>query len=142
MMEESRSCYKCGYVTNEAVGQCPKCGRRLRTAKQVRRLGWVQLLIGVFLVGLMGTITFNLAPLMLRTGEPAASGARFTGTAEQAQLILGLFGLVILFGLTSMASGLWQIKTGRRNKWIFILMLALVVLLVLAGWLVRGSRSG
>ena len=143
-MEESSSCYSCGHVTNEAVSRCPECGRRLRTAKQVRRLGWLQLVIGVFLVGLMGTITYNLAPLMFPARPPAAgrSGARFTGTPEQAQLILGLFGMVMVFGLGSIVSGVWQIKTGRRNKWLFIVMVALFVVLILFSWYLRSALRG
>lgn len=149
MIEEASSCYSCGHVTNETVSKCPKCGRRLRTAKQVRRLGWLQLAIGIFLVGLMGTITYNLAPLMLGAGESAGGGGssggggRFTGTAEQAQLILGLFGMVIMFGLGSILSGLYQIKTGRRNKWLFIIMLVLFVVLIVFSWFLRSKlRTG
>ncbi|HYY42921.1 MAG TPA: hypothetical protein VE775_09335 [Pyrinomonadaceae bacterium] len=137
-MDQLRSCYKCGYETNEPVKQCPKCGQRLRTAREVRALGWLQLLIGIFLVGLMGTITFKLAPLLLQTGV-REGGSRFTGTPQQAFLILGLFGLLILFGATSMTSGLWQIKTGRRNKWIFIFMLGLVIVLIVVVWFVRAA---
>ena len=144
VVAESSSCYSCGHVTNEIVSQCPKCGRRLRTAKQVRRLGWLQLAIGVFLVGLMGTITYKLAPLMFQAGESAGTGgAGFTGTPQQAQLILGLFGMVIVFGLGSILSGLWQIKTGRRNKWLFIFMLVLFVVLIIFSWFLRSKlRSG
>ncbi|MDQ1613133.1 MAG: hypothetical protein QOG00_3064 [Pyrinomonadaceae bacterium] len=141
-MQEFSSCYSCGQVTNEAVSQCPNCGRRLRTAKQVRRLGWLQLLIGVFLVGLMGTITYNVAPLMFPVFEPRGTGARFTGTAEQAQMILALFGMVIAFGLGSIVSGLWQIKTGRRNKWLFILMVVLFVVLIVFSWYLRAALRG
>ena len=39
-MDQLRSCYKCGYETHEPVKQCPKCGQRLRTAREVRVLGW------------------------------------------------------------------------------------------------------
>lgn len=141
-MEESSSCYSCGHMTSEAVAQCPKCGRRLRTAKQVRRLGWMQLLIGLFLVGLMGTITYNLAPSLLPSATETRGGARFTGTPEQAQMILALFGLVITFGLGSILSGLWQIKTGRRNKWLFIIMLALFVVLIFFSWFLRSALRG
>ncbi|HEX8636306.1 MAG TPA: hypothetical protein VF703_19450 [Pyrinomonadaceae bacterium] len=142
-MEESSSCYSCGHVTSEVAAQCPKCGRRLRTARQVRRLGWLQLAIGVFLVGLMGTITYNLAPSLLPpAAETRGGGAGFTGTPEQAQLILALFGLVIAFGLGSILSGLWQIKTGRRNKWLFIVMLVLFVVLILFSWFLRSALRG
>lgn len=143
VLEESSSCYSCGHVTNEVVSTCPKCGRRLRTAKQVRRLGWLQLAIGVFLVGLMGTITYNLAPLMFPlTAETGDRGARFTGTPEQAQLILALFGMVIAFGLGSIFSGLWQIKTGRRNKWLFIGMVLLFIVLIFFSWYLRSALRG
>lgn len=141
-MEEASSCYNCGHVTNEVADSCPKCGRRLRTAKQVRRLGWLQLLIGLFLVGLMGTITYNLAPALLPLPGAPQGGARFTGTPEQAQLILALFGLVIAFGLGSILSGLWQIKTGRRNKWLFIAMVLLFIVLIFFSWFLRSALRG
>ena len=140
-MEEASSCYSCGHVTHEAGDKCPKCGKRLRTARQVRRLGWLQLGIGVFIVGLMGTITYNLAPLMLGAGDSRA-GANFTGTPEQAQMILGLFAMVIVFGLGSILSGLWQIKTGRRNKWLFIVMVVLFVVLIVFSWYLRSALRG
>ena len=141
MGQQSRICFRCGHETTEAAGKCPKCGGRLRTTREVRGLGVVQLLIGLFLVGLMGTITYRLAPSLLDAGSPAG-GARFTGTRDQALLILALFGLVITFGLGSVASGLWQIKTGRRNRWLFIAMLALFVLVILVAWFTRVRLGG
>ncbi len=137
MAAEMSNCYSCGFA-GEAAGKCPNCGGRLRSARLVRGLGWLQLLLGLFLVGLMGTIAYYLAPALL---SPAAAteGSRFTGTPEQALMILGLFGLVVTFGVGSIASGLWQIVTGRRNKWIFILMLVLFVVLMLVAWLTRAS---
>jgi hypothetical protein len=138
-MDEVRTCFKCSYETGEVVEKCPRCGGRMRTAQQVRRLGWVQVVLGVIIVGMMGTITVFIAPLMLNAGEPTATGSRFNGTPEQALLILGLFGIVILFGLVAMLNGIWQIKFGRRNKWLFIVVMLLAGLLVLAGWLVRSA---
>jgi hypothetical protein len=140
MAAQLSNCYKCGFAGEAAGDKCPNCGGRLRSAKLVRGLGWLQLLTGLFLVGMMGTITYYLAPALL---SPAVArpdgGSRFTGTPGQALMILGLFGLVITFGVGSIASGLWQIATGRRNKWIFILMLVLFVVLMLAAWLTTAS---
>ncbi|HLL75217.1 MAG TPA: hypothetical protein VK421_08100 [Pyrinomonadaceae bacterium] len=138
MAAELSNCYSCGFAGEAAGSKCPNCGRRLRTAKVVRRLGWLQLLIGLFLIGLMGTITYNLAPALLNPAA-ATDGSRFTGTPEQALMILGLFGLVITFGVGSLAAGLWQIATGRRNNWIFVLMILLFVVVMVVAWLTTAS---
>lgn len=106
------------------------------TAGQVRRHGWVQLACGLILTGLMGAVTYNIGPLMLRPGQEAAGGERFSGTAGQALLILGLFSLVITIGLMAIVSGLYQIKTGRRNNRIFVIMLVLLGVLIATGWIV------
>jgi hypothetical protein len=139
---ETRSCIECGGVTAAGDEKCPSCGHELRSSGKVRRLGWVQLALGVFITGLMGTVTYRVAPMMLRPGEETAGGARFTGTAEQSLLIFGIFGLVITFGLMAIVSVLYQIKTGRRNKWIFVLMLGLFVVLVVASWVIRAALGG
>jgi len=121
-MEESSSCYGCGHVTSKVSGQCSECGRRPRTAWQMRGFGWLQLAIGIYLVGLVWMITDNLAPLMLTL----ASGAGLPGE----QFFLGLFGFVITLGLGCLLSGLWQFKTGRHNKWLSIVMLGLLVMFI------------
>lgn len=136
LVAETRSCFGCGRSAAEPADKCPKCGRRLLTAKQVRRLGWVQFAAGLFLVGMMGAVTYYVAPMMLRPGVETAGGSRFTGTAGQALTIFVLFGLVIFFGLTSMVSGLYQVKTGRRNRLIFVFMMGLFGVLLVAGWLI------
>jgi hypothetical protein len=104
----------------------------MRHAQAVRRRGWVVIFLGLLLAGVMGIITYNVAPTML--SGSASAGARFTGTPQQAVLILALFGLVIAVGLACVGGGLWQIATGRRNIWIFVLTLGLTFLLIAAGW--------
>ena len=130
-MSDQLSCSKCSFTATDIVIRCPECGSWMRQAQGIRRRGWVLIFLGLVLVGMMGTITFLVAPTMLSGG--ASAGARFTGTPEQATLILGLFGIVIVFGLTCIASGLWQIVTGRRNIWIVVLILGLTFLLIVAG---------
>jgi hypothetical protein len=78
----------------------------------------------------MGAITVFLAPKMLGGRE-----AGFTGTPEQAMIILLLFGVLIVFGLASVASGVFALATGRRNKWIAYgaMFLGLLVLAIGAG---------
>ena len=136
-MDELRTCPKCGYETTDAVRKCPKCGRRMLSTKQVRRLGFVQVLLGVFLAGFVGIIIYHIAPSMLKTEVPDASGSRFTGTREQGQMVLALLGLVIMFGLTSLVNGVWQIATGKRNKWILYFGAGLFILLLALVWAVQ-----
>lgn len=138
-MKDKLGCSKCSYVASDDATKCPKCGSWMRQAQGVRRRGWVLIVLGVLLVAMMGTITFLAAPTMLSRG--ASSGAGFTGTPEQAILILGLFGIVIVCGLTCIASGLWQIVTGRRSIWIVVLILGLTFLLIVAGGAVQHWRA-
>lgn len=107
--------------------------------RTIRRLGWLLLVIGLFLVGLMGTITWRMYPSMSHPGIPDASGSTWTGTAAQGHDALQLFGLVIAFGVVSILNGVWQIATGRRNLLFVGLTLALGALLYLFG---RGILDG
>ena len=130
-MKDKLGCSKCSYAPSENVTRCPQCGSWMPRAQGVRRRGYVLIVLGFLLVAMMGTITFLTAPTML-SGR-ASSGAGFTGTPEQALLILGLFGIVIVFGITCIGSGLWQIVTGRRSIWIVVIVLGLTFLLIVAG---------
>jgi hypothetical protein len=130
-MKDKLSCSKCSYVASDDATKCPECGSWMRRAQGIRRRGWLLIVLGVLLVAMMGTITLLTAPAML--ARRASSGAGFTGTPEQAILILGLFGIVIVFGLTCIGSGLWQIVTGRRSIWIVVIILGLTFLLIVAG---------
>ena len=136
-MEGVRKCRKCEYQLAETVRKCPICGTPVITTGRIRALGVAQLILGLFLVAMMGTITLYLAPMML-----GGKDAGFSGTQGQAGVILLLFGVIIVFGLTSITNGVFQIATGRRNKWIIVatLVLAFVLLgLVAAVRLAIGS---
>jgi hypothetical protein len=140
-MPETSKCLSlsCRETVEGSVEKCPKCGTRMRTPKMVRRLGWLLLLLGLFLVGLMGTITWNLAPSLLR---PEAPDSNFTGTAEQAHMILNLFVVVIIFGAGTMLNGTYQIITGRRNAWITAATLGLAVVLFVVAWTTNRGLGG
>lgn len=67
--------------------------------------------------------------------EELADGGRFTGSVRDAEIILWLFGLVLLFGLVSLLTGLSQVATGRRNRRVAVAGVALGMLLFLyARW--------
>ena len=141
-VDERRNCFKCGYETAEPINKCPTCGRALISTKQVRRLGWVQVFVGLFLVGFIAIIIYNIAPGMLEPGVPDASGSRFTGTKEQGQMVLALLGLIIVIGLTSLVNGVWQVATGTRNKLILYFGVGLFILLLVFVWAVENVFAG
>lgn len=110
-----------------------------RNPRTVRRLGWLLLVVGLFLVGLMGTVTWRIYPSMSHPGVADLSGTTFTGTPAQAHDALQLFGIVIAFGLVSMLNGIWQIATGRRSLVFAGVTLAVGAALVFAA---RGFMAG
>jgi len=140
-MPETSTCLSlsCRETVDGSVEKCPKCGTKMRTPKMVRRLGWFLLLIGLFLVGLMGTITMNMAPALL---HPYSPGSNFTGTAEQARMILRLFAAVIAFGIGTMVNGTYQIVTGRQNGWIRAASLGLALVLFGVAWVAYRGLGG
>jgi len=98
--------------------------------------GWVLVVCGLFLVGMMGTITWLTAPRMLRPGTEI-DGTAFTGTVEQAETFLSLFALVILFGALSLANGIYMLAARRQSRAFTILTLALAAMLYWLAWAIR-----
>jgi hypothetical protein len=127
-MQEISRCVSCDYQTHDVVSQCPQCGSRVRTAKQSRRQGWFQIVLGSFLVALMGVITFVIAGIAAGSSQPGAT-TRFTGSSSDLTLIYGIFAIVIAIGLLSIASGVMRIRYGKTNMMVFVVMILLAVVL-------------
>ena len=140
-MPQTSKClsFTCRETAEGIVEKCPKCGTKMRTPKRVQVLGWVLLLLGLFLVGLMGTVTINMAPALL---HPYSPDSNFTGTAEQAQMILRLFAAVIAFGIATMVNGAYQIVTGRQSVWIKAASLGLALVLFAVAWVAYRDLGG
>ncbi len=121
-MADTSTCFDlgCGFVSAGRIQTRPKCGRKMRSSRAVRAYGAVLMLCGLVLLGLMGPVTYYTLPELTHPGQELADGTRFTGSGDEADMILWLFGLVLLFGLAALLTGLWQVATGRRNRWISI----------------------
>jgi membrane protease YdiL (CAAX protease family) len=132
------TCTKCGFNAEGAVDTCPRCGAPTRVKQEPRTRGVILVVCGLFLIGLMGTITIALLPTLLHAGKEGG-GADFEGTAQQAQMILGLFGVIIAFGFTSLAYGIYQLVYRRENKAFIVVTLLLVVVLLAAVGLTMAS---
>jgi hypothetical protein len=126
----------CGVSVDGNVRKCPECGWAMRSPRNIRVRGWVLIGVGLFLVLLMGTVAWHVAPAMLNPGKEAG-GMRFDGTPELAELALAIFALVILFGLFSIANGLYMIVNGRPNRLFAWTALAIGAILFAIGWAVR-----
>ena len=135
-INETRICYKCDYETKNPLGACPQCGHHLRTTAQVKRLGMVMAALGGFLTLFMAGLTVTVAQMVWHPFDPRASSS-FTGGPEALLFIFGIFAVVMVFGLTSLAAGIFQIKHGRRNRKVVKMILALAGVLVAAGCLVQ-----
>ena len=127
------SCPKCSFETSEAVSRCPSCGSRLQSAKKVRILGGVLVVIGTSLVLFMTGLGIYLGTMISNSNEPGAT-TRFTGGPQDVMLIVVIFGLVISFGLASIGGGLWQLIYGKPNRKV------MVVVFLIAGILFVISR--
>lgn len=143
-MTDISNCYSptCRNTVEGVVAQCPNCGTKMRTPAKVRQFGWFLLVLGLFLMGFMGLITWNMAPMLLHPGEASGGGSRFTGTADQARSIFWLFAVVIAFGAATAANGGFRIATGRRNRWITIGTFGLAATLLVVTWFTNRALGG
>ena len=126
------SCPKCSFETTEELDKCSSCGSRLQSARTVRILGWLLVVIGTFLVLSMGALGIYLGQLISQSDEPGRT-TRFSGGPEDVAMIIGILGLVICFGLASIAGGIWQIKYGKPNRKLMVAMVLVVGILVVIG---------
>lgn len=141
-MNDIRGCTnrRCGYITKDKVSTCPRCGSRIQATAQKRWVGWVVMSLGLFLVALPGVLCFYLAPSLLHPGS-AEYGPVFNGTTEQGKLAIGLFGVLILFGINAAIAGVLQIRTGRRNTWTLVLGAVLLAAVMAVGGALSKSLS-
>ncbi len=135
-MSRILNCPKCDFETAESLAKCPNCGRTLQSVKKVRILGWLLVILGSGLVVFMGGLGLVLGNIIAKTGQPGRT-TRFTGGPEDVMLIIGVFGLVIAFGLASIAGGVWQIWYGKRNNKVMVLMFVVAGILWVIGSAVR-----
>jgi len=106
----------CAFTAEGDLAQCPNCGGSMRAVRESRARGWALVVLGLTMVGMMAVILANLGPSLMRPGEEMAGGGSYTGTAEQAQLMLYMFWGLIAFGGLMTANGIFQIRTGYNSK--------------------------
>ena len=128
--EDLTKCYKCGYETYKLVSHCPQCGRAMQSKRWSRRYGWILLVLGICISGVIGLVLMAIGPKLL-AAISGSGGTGFSGSVADARLAFGILSAVELFGVTAVCYGLWQIVTGRRNKWVIYFMVGICALLAL-----------
>lgn len=124
----------CGRTVDTKTEICPKCGGPMRRVGEAPWRGWVLILCGIFLVGMMTMVLVAIGP-DLREAMTTGASDGFTGTAEQARMILYLFYVVIAFGFLSFVNGIYQLVTGAQHKAFIFATVLLVVVLFVVGFL-------
>lgn len=132
------TCTQCGYNADGVVAACPRCGAATQVKQEPRTRAVILILCGLVLIGIMGPITVAMLPSLLEAGKDI-DGSSFNGTPEQAHMILGLFGIIIVFGLSSLAYGVFQFIYRRESKAFIIFTLALVAVLIYVVYLTMTS---
>ena len=135
------TCTQCGYNADGVVAACPRCNAPVAVKQESRLRAVVLILCGLVLVGLMGPITIAMLPTLLAAGKDV-DGSTFNGTPEQAHMVLALFGIIIVFGLSSLAYGIFQFVYRRESKAFVVFSLALAAVLILVVYLTMVSLKG
>ena len=133
---ERHVCYKCDFETARETEKCPRCGHKLITAGRVKALGWVLIVLGLFLVAFMGAITVLVAGIIANANRPGSTQS-FSGGTKELALIFGIFALVIAFGLTCTVAGVSQARSGRRNKKLVKVLMGVFFALIGVGALIQ-----
>jgi hypothetical protein len=128
--EDLNTCNSCGYQTYQFRSECPQCGAGMVTRRWGRRFGGILVVCGVVITGIMGVVSYFTVPLVLHPGIPVG-GTRFSGTPAEALFVMGIFAVVTAFGLTALFYGIWQVKTGKRDKRVALGMVAMWTVLLL-----------
>lgn len=126
------SCPKCSFETSENLPRCPSCGSRLQSAKKVRILGGLLVVIGTILVLFMTGLGVYLGSIISNSNDPGAT-TRFTGGPQDVMFIVVIFGLVISFGLASIGGGIWQLIYGKPNRKIMVGVFVIAGILFVIG---------
>lgn len=84
------------------------------TSQQVRQRGAALIVLGFLLSGGMAFLLLWMASVM--HPEISRTSSSFTGTRSDAAFIFGILGTILVLGITSLITGVWQAATGRTNR--------------------------
>jgi len=86
----------------------------------------------------MSILGVYLGSIISDSNDPGAT-TRFTGGPQEVMFIVVIFGLVISFGLASIAGGLWQIIYGKPNRKIIVIVFVIAGVLFVIGRAIKAT---
>lgn len=128
-----RSCFKCRYEAVTAEFSCPRCGKPLFTATNIRWRGVLLVVVGLFLTAFMSSIAVFVGGLLIQSAQHPETSRKLNEEMPFLIMMYVIFGGVIATGLTSILNGFWQIVFGRRNMILVWLFLTLIFLTFAVG---------
>lgn len=131
----AKTCPKCMLDAETSADACTRCGQKLQRVSTLRMLGVFQIILGIFLMGVIAVLSLLIFNI-IRNGDDPSATTRFTGSGSDMLFIVAVFGIVFLVGLASFLAGAWQIIFGKRNKLITRAVVIFGLLFMLAGVLV------
>ena len=138
--EDLTRCWNCGFETYKLVAGCERCGATMQSRRWARRYGAILVVLGLLLSIGMYILLRVMLPTLLHPGVPI-SGTTFTGSRAMANFVIVLLSSVLVFGVTALGYGIYQVVTGRRS-WIVVQGMLVIVaglyvagLAIQAGWL-------
>lgn len=131
--QESRQCFSCNFAGVTNSSGCPRCGKKMYTESSVRKRGVVSIVVGLFLVGLMGAIAVFVALLLADAMNDPDSAKKINSEAGMLLAVYGIFAVVIAFGVNAIVHGAWMAFVGRRSRVLVWTMWGLLLLIFVAG---------
>ena len=129
---EHKTCFRCNYEADTAETTCPRCGKTLKSSRNLRIRGGILLACGGFLIVFVTAIAGFLAYLYFG-GVMKIPHAEAAKTGMMMFLIFGLLGFIVLFGVLALINGIYMLKTGRRSLVLMWLMLGMVFIMIFGG---------
>src|SRR6478609_3981195 len=85
---EYKECFKCSFRGETADMSCPKCGKKLRTSKNIRTRGVIQIVTGVILVLMMAGLSIFIGILTTKGANDPETAKKL---ADQRTFMLATY---------------------------------------------------
>lgn len=104
--------------------------RKTVSPKTIRRLGWLLIILGIFLSGSKAWLSHWLQGII----EHPSSGAHWNGDTKFTTQAFGLFASIGGFGVVAVLNGVFQVAAGRRHLGLQLLMAPALVAIFYFGY--------